>query len=111
LNALQLPGLRCVPIGFTPDASRFAGERCGGVHLVVTDRDALRPVEAGLAIAWQLNRLFGADYEIARVDDLLRNRATWEALMTCADPRELPALWAGELEAFLELRAPYLLYD
>jgi hypothetical protein len=31
--------------------------------------------------------------------------------MTCADPRTLPALWAGELEAFLELRAPYLLYD
>lgn len=111
LNAMALPGLRFVPVGFVPESSEHAGERCGGVHIVVTDRDAVRPVEAGLTICWQLNRLFGSDYEIARVDGVLRSRATWEALTTCADPRALPERWEDELAAFLARRAGCLLYD
>jgi len=111
LNAARLPGLAFVAIEFTPQSSRFADEGCGGVHIDVTDRAAVRPVEAGLAIAWHLNRLHGADFEIARLDLLLKSQRTWEALLTCSDPRELTGLWVEGLERFRAARERCLLYD
>ena len=47
LNARHLPGVRVYPTTFTPSASKYAGEVCRGVFLIVTDRDAIRPVRAG----------------------------------------------------------------
>ena len=46
LNARAIPGVRFSPLHFTPSASVFAGERCGGVRLDVVDREALRAVSA-----------------------------------------------------------------
>ena len=43
LNEAQLPGVRFVPLRFTPESSKFAGEECGGINILVTDRGALRP--------------------------------------------------------------------
>ncbi|MDH7486441.1 MAG: DUF1343 domain-containing protein [Anaerolineae bacterium] len=50
LNALNLPGVRFRPVRFQPTASKWAGQECEGVHLHVTDRQALRPVTAGLQL-------------------------------------------------------------
>jgi uncharacterized protein YbbC (DUF1343 family) len=110
LNADDLPGLAFTPVEYTPDASRFAGERCSGVQLTVLDRDALRPTLAGLAIARRIDRLFGVDFEAARIDDRLAHRATWEAWMRGVAPADLEASWERELEAFRTVRAPCLLY-
>jgi len=49
LNALDLPGVRFMPFVFLPQFEKHAGQRCGGARLVVTDRDAFRPLDAG---AW-----------------------------------------------------------
>jgi hypothetical protein len=76
----------------------------------VLDRDALRPTLAGLAIARRIDRLFGADFEAARIDDRLAHRATWEAWMRGVAPADLEASWERELEAFRTVRAPCLLY-
>jgi uncharacterized protein YbbC (DUF1343 family) len=112
LSAAHIPGLSFTPIEFTPsDGSEFAGQRCGGVHVTLIDRDVFEPVQAGLTIAWHLNRLFGTAFDAAGVDARLFNHATWEALMTCADPGELPAKWAEELREFQAARARVLLYD
>ena len=40
LNARQIPGVRFYPVRFTPTSSKFAGEECQGVFIVVTDRNA-----------------------------------------------------------------------
>ena len=40
LNARRLPGVRVYPTTFTPSSSKYAGELCRGVFLIVTDRDA-----------------------------------------------------------------------
>ena len=81
LRAAALPGLEFTPIEFTPDASKFKDEPCQGVHVTVTDRDALRPVASGLAIMWHLDRLFGRAFEAADGDARLRSASTWEALL------------------------------
>ena len=44
LNARRIPGVRVYPTSFTPTASKYAGEGCRGVFLMVTDREAVRPV-------------------------------------------------------------------
>ncbi|MCC7123220.1 MAG: DUF1343 domain-containing protein, partial [Acidobacteria bacterium] len=41
LNARRLPGVRFYPIAFTPTTSKYEGERCQGVFIVVTDRTSL----------------------------------------------------------------------
>lgn len=50
LNALNLPGVRFRPVRFQPTAGKWAGQECEGVHLHVTDRQALRPVTVGLQL-------------------------------------------------------------
>ena len=54
LNAANVPGLRFVPITFTPSSSKFSGKVCQGCYVEVIDRMSVEPVRAGLAIAWTL---------------------------------------------------------
>src|SRR5207244_7228545 len=51
LNRLGLRGVRFEPVWFTPMADQYAQIQCGGVRLVVTDRDKLRPGTVALAPA------------------------------------------------------------
>jgi uncharacterized protein YbbC (DUF1343 family) len=110
LNAARLPGLRFIPIESTPDSSKHANTLCHGVYIIVTDRNAVEPVEAGLTIAWQLHKLFGKDFEVDNVVRLLQNEEVMNALKQTDDPAELPALWAKTLEEFNVKRSKYLIY-
>src|SRR5439155_21241499 len=50
LDASDIPGVRFVPIEFTPGASKFKGEVCRGCYVIVTDRKAIQPVRMGTTI-------------------------------------------------------------
>lgn len=54
VRALNLPGIACSPIHFTPTARKFVGASCGGIHCTVTDRAAFQPYRFGLALLWAL---------------------------------------------------------
>ena len=110
LNAANVPGLRFVPITFTPSSSKFSGKVCQGCYVEVIDRMSVEPVRAGLAIAWTLKRLFGDAFQIDLVGHLLRNRQTLEVLKTTDDPPQLWRSWEKQLEEFKAMRAKYLLY-
>ena len=110
LNAADLPGLRFIPIEFTPQASVFAGTACQGVHLLVTDRTRLEPVRAGLTIAWTLRKLSGPKFEIDRMATLLGNTAALDALKRAEDPRLLAEKWWPPLVEFRKIRARYVIY-
>jgi uncharacterized protein YbbC (DUF1343 family) len=64
LNGRQIPGVRFYPVRFTPTASKFAKEECGGVFIVVADRAALRPVRVGVEIVSALLKLFPGQLQI-----------------------------------------------
>jgi uncharacterized protein YbbC (DUF1343 family) len=110
LNADHMPGLRFVPITFTPESSKFAKQPCEGCYIEVTDRTAVEPVPSGQRIAWELKRLFGDAFEIKGVGRLLRNEDTLNQLMNTSDPQMLPASWRQPLDAFKTIRAKYLIY-
>ncbi len=110
LNAREIDGVRFVPVEFTPRSSVYANEKCGGVSLIVTGRDALDAPELGLEIAAALEHLYPGDYKIAELDGLMRNKATLDALMAGEDPRRIAEDWQDALEKFEAMRKKYLLY-
>ena len=110
LNARELDGVRFVPVRFTPRSSEYAGQACGGVNLVVTDRDALDAPEMGLEIAGALLQLYPNQYRISGLDTLMVSQASLAALQAGEDPRRIAEEWQDEDESFRQLRARYLLY-
>lgn len=111
LNARLLPGVRFVPVTFTPAAPYpYAGTLCHGVSLVVTDRNALDAPELGLEIAAALWRLYPAQYKLDQIDRLLVNRSALDALRGGVDPQRIAADWRAGLDQFMERRSHYLLY-
>jgi uncharacterized protein YbbC (DUF1343 family) len=110
LNAADLPGLRFVPIEFTPTSSKFAKQLCHGCYVVVTDRTKIEPARTALTIAWHLKNLFGDAYEPDNLNRLLKNDQVFTALKSTDDPAELPALWQADLEKFRATREKYLVY-
>jgi uncharacterized protein YbbC (DUF1343 family) len=110
MNAREISGVRFVPVNFTPGADRYAGESCGGVNLVIVDRDAVDVPELGLELASALRTLYPGQYKLDRLNQLLVNQAAFTALESGRDPRHIADQWADPLQRFLEIRAKYLLY-
>ncbi|MDB5295909.1 MAG: pbpE 2 [Phycisphaerales bacterium] len=110
LNAERLPGLRFTPTKFTPASSKFEKKECNGVYIAVTDRQAVEPVKLGVALAWHLKNLFGDQYEIAKVNTLVKNEQTMAAIKTAKEPAEVSATWDAGLKAFRAAREQYLMY-
>ncbi len=110
LTAMSLPGIRFEATEFTPASSNFAKQRCGGVRMTITDRNAWRPVAAGIAIALALHRLYPNDFELDKLANLLRDPATLEAIRAGKPLSEITAMWRDDEAAFAARRAKYLLY-
>jgi len=110
LNARAIRGVRFSPVHFTPSASVFAGERCGGVRLDVVDRQALRSVSLGIEIAVALRDLYPADWDRKNFVRLLANGAVFHSLERGETAPGIIASWRKDLEEFVKRRAKYLLY-
>ncbi|MGA8198750.1 MAG: serine hydrolase [Candidatus Sulfotelmatobacter sp.] len=110
LNARAIAGVRFVPITFTPTSSNYAGQKCEGVNLVLTDRNALDAPELGIELAAALRKLYPADYKMERMMELLVNQKTYDALVAGEDPRRIAQDWQEKIENFEAVRKKYLLY-
>jgi len=110
MNARDIAGVRFIPIEFTPDSSSYAQQKCKGVQIVVTDRNALDAPELGIEFASALRSLYPADYKIAGLDTLMVSKASVDALAAGQDPRRVAEQWRDGLERFEALRAKYLIY-
>ena len=110
LNNAKLPGVRFVPVRFTPNASIHKDAECGGVNIIITRRDLFEPVTTGLEIAAQLKKLFPKDFLIERFNRLLVNQKVFDAFRQGADSHAMRQVWETELEGFRAIRRKYLLY-
>jgi len=103
---------------FTPTFSKYAGERCGGVQIHVTERDAYRPVETALHMIATAHDLWPDDFEWLapthhkhRHFDLLAGTdEIREAISRGVPVGETVEGWRDEVDSFLELRSKHLLY-
>jgi uncharacterized protein YbbC (DUF1343 family) len=110
LNARGIAGVRFVPVTFTPTASNYAGQKCEGVNLVLTERNALDAPELGIELAAALRKLYPADFKLERMTELLVNQAAYDGLVVGKDPRRIAQDWQEGLEKFAVVRKKYLIY-
>jgi uncharacterized protein YbbC (DUF1343 family)/CubicO group peptidase (beta-lactamase class C family) len=110
LNARGIVGVRFVPLTFTPAAAVYSGQKCEGVNLVLTERNALDAPELGIELAAALQKLYPANFKIGGVAPLLGNQAAFDGLMAGEDPRRIAQDWQEELQKFEVMRQKYLIY-
>jgi uncharacterized protein YbbC (DUF1343 family) len=110
LQSLSLPGIVFIPIEFTPTASKFAGELCQGVNMVITDRNLFEPLTAGFALATALHKLHPQDWDTASLNRLLGNKVVMEAIVGGQSHAEILELSQRGISDFLKRRNKYLLY-
>ena len=110
LNQRGIPGVRFVPLRFTPKASVFKDEQCGGVNIIITDRGAFRPLLTGIEMALGLRRLYPNDWKVDSYLRLLVNADTLERIKRGESAREIVASWNASLQEFRRARAEILLY-
>jgi len=111
VNQMAPPGVRVVPVRFTPTSSRYAGEECGGLSFVITDWEKFRSFDLGLAIAHSLRELHPHDWESERWMRLLGSRAVYDRVLSGDDTSAILNSIEKDLARFLQRRKPYELYD
>ena len=109
-TAEGLAGVVIAPELFTPQADRYAGQRCAGIHLTVRDRARFEPVQAGLAIARELRRLYPRQWEFAKLDRLLVHPEAIRAIDAGLPLDAIVETYRSELALFMTKREKYLLY-
>jgi uncharacterized protein YbbC (DUF1343 family) len=110
LNAATLAGVRFVPSYFTPEASKFSGERCGGVQIYIIDRKACDPIRTGLEVATTLRRLYRDQWEVKSYGRLLGSAKVLDGLLAGKKTAELMEVYQDELTEFRRRREAFLLY-
>jgi uncharacterized protein YbbC (DUF1343 family)/CubicO group peptidase (beta-lactamase class C family) len=110
LNQRGVPGVRFVPLRFTPNASVFKDQECGGVNIIITDRAAFRPLLAGIEMALALRKLYPNDWKVDSYLRLLVNADTLARVKRGDSAREILASWNAGLQEFRKAREEVLLY-
>jgi uncharacterized protein YbbC (DUF1343 family)/CubicO group peptidase (beta-lactamase class C family) len=110
LNDREIGGVRFTPVEFTPGGSMYAHEKCGGVQIVVTERNVLNSPELGIEVAAALQLLYPNGYKVSGVDTLMVNKASMDAIAAGQDPRWVAEQWIDGVERFEALRTKYLIY-
>jgi uncharacterized protein YbbC (DUF1343 family) len=110
LNGAGVPGVRFLPVYFTPTERQYAGTRCGGAHIMITSWDDFDPLRLGVTLAVQLRALYRKEWQPEGLLRLLADRATYDAILAGKPVAQIMALWIDELADFENVRSHYLLY-
>jgi len=111
LNERRLPGLHFVNQPFIPVTGLYSGQRCGGVGVRITDRQAVRAMRMGMEIATVLKKLYPANFDPAKLMELVGSADTIRQLQEGTPPDQIVASWSNDLSAFEAVRHKYFLYD
>jgi uncharacterized protein YbbC (DUF1343 family) len=111
LQSAHPPGVRFVPVFFTPASSSYRGVRCGGVNILITDQSKLNSVLLGLTLISVLHKLYPEKSELENVTNLLGNKAAMKNLKSGKPPAEVLRLDGPELRKFLVKRQKALIYN
>ena len=110
LAEARVPGVEFVPLYFTPAASNFRGQQCGGVNLVLTDRNRFNSVLTGLTLISALRRLYADKFEIDKTIRLLGSAQALDALKRGESPESVMRETTAGMRDFLDRREKVLIY-
>ncbi len=63
LREKNFPGALFEPVTFTPEKDIYAGEKCEGTRIIVTDRERIRPYRIFVAAFLYLHEMFPKDFK------------------------------------------------
>lgn len=118
LNALGLPAVRFRSHAFEPTASKWRGERCGGVQVHITDESHWDALHVWLKLIIAIHALYPdqfawlppAENGIYHFDRLIGTSELRQRIDAHQPLDDLFALWQHFAQTFAADRAPYLLY-
>lgn len=124
LNRRHLPGIYFRPAYYRPYYQTFEKQQCGGVQVLITDYDKVRPVEAGMHVLEAVNKLYPeknvlltsgdlSTTETSRAqmfDKVMGTDKVRKALGAGQSAESVTASWKPEREKFVAERQKYLLY-
>jgi uncharacterized protein YbbC (DUF1343 family) len=112
LNGLNLPGIRFEPASFTPVSSKYKGQQCNGVKIIVTGRDLFEPYLSGVLIVNKIFQMYPDEFQwrASHFDRLCGTSAIREAITSRSSLKKLREGWQGELKSFFLIRNKYLMY-
>ena len=113
--AVSLPGVRLVPVSFTPrgaDDGKFEGRLVRAIRLEVTDRGAYDPTRTAVALLREIRRSAGADWawRAAAFDRMAGTDRLRVALDSGVPLDQIVEGWAAARQDFRLDRVQYLLY-
>ena len=111
LASRQIPGVTFVPIAFTPASSKFAEKACGGINIIITDRDRFEPLRTGFEIAAALRKLHPDEWDMKPYIRLLGNDAVLAAVQDGKPADEILEVARDGVNEFLRRRQTHLLYE
>jgi uncharacterized protein YbbC (DUF1343 family)/CubicO group peptidase (beta-lactamase class C family) len=110
MNARLIPGVRFVPVTFTPVSGPYQNQLCKGVNIIVTDRTVLDAPEMGIELAAALKKLYPDNWKMEHMISALSNQQVFDQLAAGDDPRSIAQGWQDDLEKFKAVREKYLIY-
>ncbi|MEP7076480.1 MAG: exo-beta-N-acetylmuramidase NamZ domain-containing protein, partial [Acidobacteriota bacterium] len=105
LNERNIAGVRFVPIRYKPAASTFKDEDCGGINIIVTNRDAFDSVRTGIEIALAFRKLYPTDWHVEKYGRLLVNQEIIAAVTRGDMPEAIEKMVRPMMEEFKRRRA------
>ncbi|MEN8154952.1 MAG: DUF1343 domain-containing protein [Acidobacteriota bacterium] len=112
LNKLNLEGISFKETFFKPWFSKFSGEMCSGLRIVVTDRNKFEPYRTMLYIMKEILEhypdkfMFHSDY----FDKITGNSWIRKMITMGKDPLEIIKNYTEDLNEFVREREEFLLY-
>jgi uncharacterized protein YbbC (DUF1343 family)/CubicO group peptidase (beta-lactamase class C family) len=106
----KIPGVRFLTTSFTPLESPYAKQRCEGVRVVLSNRDALDAPALGIEITSALHKLYPKKFRLGDTLGMIGSRSVLSAIRDGEDPRAIVSQWQDPLADFKQMRAKYLLY-
>jgi uncharacterized protein YbbC (DUF1343 family) len=110
VNDANPPGVRVVPVRFTPTASKFAKEECRGIHFVITDWDKFRSFDLGLTVAHALAKSHGDRWQPEPWKKLLGNEEVYRRTVAGDDVGEILKSVEKDLASYRERKKESELY-
>jgi uncharacterized protein YbbC (DUF1343 family) len=112
LNELNLEGIKFREAWFSPTFSKYKGELCGGAQIHVIDRNQYKPFESSLHIIKTVMKMYPRHFKFHNeyFDKIMGTSKVRQALEKWIDVKDIIKSYKGELDNFLVLRKPYLLY-
>jgi len=112
LNQMDLPGIYFREAWFTPVFSKYQGELCGGAQIHITERDLYKPFFTSLCIIQVISGMYPEQFKFYQeyFDKIMGTDKIRKSLEDHEDINSIIDSYHDELQDFLELRKPYLLY-